>query len=73
MQNLIKNYIEEINVGSAQIYRNLAVFPLVSDYAVDLDYLTLDEALDEDAIDVVELDQEGSVPELKVRHPNPTF
>jgi hypothetical protein len=62
MQNLIKNYIEGINLGSAQIYRNLAVFPLVSDYAVDLDYLTLDE----DAIDVVELDQEGSVPELKV-------
>jgi hypothetical protein len=37
----------------------------VSDYALDLDYLTLDEALDTDAIDVVELDRDGSVPELK--------
>ena len=66
MQNLIKNYIDGINVGDVQSYKNLAVFPLVSDYALDLDYLTLDEALEEDAIDVVELDEDGSVPELKV-------
>jgi hypothetical protein len=66
MQNLIQEYIDGINIDDAQSYRNLAVFPLVSDYALDLDYLTLDEALDQDAIDVVELDQDGSVPELKV-------
>ena len=66
MQKLIKQYIDGINIGSGQSYKNLAVFPLVSDYALDLDYLTLDEALDKDAIDIVELDQEGSVPELKV-------
>jgi len=66
MQNLIKQYIDGINIGSAQSYKNLTVFPLVSDYTLDLDYLTLDEALDEDAVDVVELDREGSVPELKV-------
>ena len=66
MQNLIKTYIDGINIGKMQSYKNLSVFPLVSDYALDLDYLTLDEALDGNAIDVVELDQEGSVPELKV-------
>jgi hypothetical protein len=66
MQNLIEQYIDGINVGEVKSYKNLAVFPLVSDYALDLDYLTLDEALDTDAIDVVELDRDGSVPELKV-------
>ena len=66
MQNLIKQYIDGITVGEAQSYNNLAAFPLVSDCALDLEYLTLDEALDKDAIDVVELDQDGSVPELKV-------
>lgn len=66
MQNLIKQYIDGINIDNAQSFKNLAVFPLVSDYALDLDYLTLDEALDKDAVDVVELDQDGSVPELKV-------
>ena len=66
MQNLIKKYIDGINLGKMQSYKNLSVFPLVSDYALDLNYLTLDEALEGNAIDVVELDQEGSVPELKV-------
>ena len=66
MQNLIKTYIDGINLGKMQSYKNLSVFPLLSDYTLDLDYLTLDEALDGNAIDVVELDQEGSVPELKV-------
>lgn len=73
MQNLIKSYIEGINIGSVQTYRNLDVFPLVSDYKLDLDYLTLDEALNEDAIDVVELDQAGSVPELKVVNKSDTM
>jgi hypothetical protein len=73
MQNLIKQYIEGIDIGGAQFYKNLAVFPLVSDYALDLNYLTLDEALDEDVIDVVELDREGSVPELKVVNKSDTM
>jgi hypothetical protein len=73
MQNLIKSYIEGINIGSVQTYRNLDVFPLVYDYKLDLDYLTLDEALNEDAIDVVELDQAGSVPELKVVNKSDTM
>ena len=73
MQNLIKQYIDGINIGSAQSYRNLTVFPLVSEYALDLDYLTLDEALDQDAVDVVELDHFGSVPELKVVNKSDTM
>jgi len=66
MQKLSKQYIDAISVGDGQAYKNLAVFPLLSDHGLELDYLTLDEALDGDAIDVVELDQDGSVPELKV-------
>ena len=73
MQNLIKQYIDGINIGDVQSYRNLAVFPLVSDYDLGLEYLTLDEALDEDAVDVVELDQDGSVPELKVVNKSDTM
>jgi uncharacterized protein (DUF1330 family) len=38
----------------------------LSEYAVTLDYLTLDEAMSQEAIDVVEIDRGGSVPELKV-------
>lgn len=51
MQNLIKEYVDGIKIGKVQSYKNLAVFPLVSDYQLDLDYLTPDEALDKNAID----------------------
>ncbi len=73
MQNLIKEYIDGIKIGNVQSYKNLAVFPLVSDYHLDLDHLTLDEALDKNAIDVFELDDEGSVPELKVVNKSDTM
>ena len=66
MQDLLINYLEQLQFGQKQSYKNLAVYPLVSEYAVSLDYLTLDEAMSQDAIDVVEIDKGGSVPELKV-------
>ena len=66
MQELIKDYIDRVQIGAEQSYKNLAVFPVVSDYVIPFDYLTLDEALSEDLIEVVEIDKGGSVPELKV-------
>jgi len=66
MENIIKDYLDKIQIGNAQSYKNLSVFPLLSDYVVPFDYLTLDEALSKNLIDVVELDKDGSVPELKV-------
>ena len=66
MQNLLISYLEQIQIGQKQSYKNLAVYPLLTDYMVALDYLTLDEAMSQDAIDVVEIDKGGSVPKLKV-------
>ena len=66
MQNIINEYIGGLKLGRKQSYKNLTVFALLSDYDADSDYLTLDEALAGDLIDVVEKDEGGSVPELKV-------
>ena len=66
MENTIKDYLDKIHIGNAQSHKNLSVFPLLSDYVVPFDYLTLDEALSKNLIDVVEIDKDGSVPELKV-------
>jgi hypothetical protein len=66
MQNIISEYIGGLKLGRKQSYQNLTVFALLSDYNVDTDYLTLDEALAGDLIDVVEKDEAGTVPELKV-------
>ena len=66
MQNIINEYIGGLKLGRKQCYKNLTVFALLSDYNADSDYLTLDEALSGNLIDVVEKDEGGSVPELKV-------
>jgi hypothetical protein len=66
MENIIKDYLYTIQISNTQSHKNLSVFPLLSDYVVPFDYLTLDEALSKNLIEVVELDKDGSVPELKV-------
>ena len=66
MPQLIKDYINRIQIGAEQSYKNLALFPVLSDYVIPFDYLTLDEALKEDMIEVVETDKGGSVPELRL-------
>ena len=71
MQDTIKTYLEQAKIGRKQTYRNMTVFPVLSAYCLDLEYLLLDEALSEDAVEVVEVDQDGAVPELKVINRSP--
>jgi len=71
MDTVIKEYLEKAKIGRKQSYRNLAVYPLLSTYSVSTDYLLLDEALSEGLMEVVEVDKEGSVPELKVKNKSP--
>jgi flavodoxin len=66
MQNIIDEFIGGLKLGRKQSYRNLTVFALLSDYATNLNYLTLDEALSGNLIEVVEKNEGGTVPELKV-------
>ncbi|MFH1952501.1 MAG: DUF6569 family protein [Pseudomonadota bacterium] len=71
MDTVIKNYLEQLKVGRKQSYQNLALYPLLSAYSSGLEYLLLDEALSENLIEVVEVDSDGSVPELKVVNKSP--
>ena len=71
MDTVIKNYLEQIKVGRKQSYKNLSVYPLLSAYSSGLEYVLLDEALSKNLIEVVELDSDGSVPELKVVNKSP--
>lgn len=66
MENAIRKYLQGLNFGRKEVYRNLGVFPLLSTHDLPLQYLTLDEALPEGLIEVLETDKEGSVPELKL-------
>jgi len=66
MEPVIKEYLGQIKIGRKQYYKNLALFPLLSEYEAGLDYLTLDEAFAGGLFEVGEIDQGGSVPEIKV-------
>ena len=71
MDTVIKNYLEQLKVGRKQSYKNLSLYPLLSAYSSGLEYLLLDEALNQGLMQVVELDSDGSVPELKVVNKSP--
>ena len=71
MDTVIKNYLEQHKVGRKQSYKNLSLYPLLSTYSVGLEYLLLDEALSENLIEIVEKDDGGAVPELKVLNKSP--
>ena len=71
MQEVIKEYLEKAKVGRKQVYKNMAVFPLLSDYSLISDYILLDEALGSGLIEVTEVDNHGAVPNLKVHNKSP--
>jgi hypothetical protein len=71
MQETIKNYLEGFKIGRKQSHKNLAMFPVLSTYFLDLDYLLLDEALAAGVIEIVEVAKDGHVPELRVINNSP--
>jgi hypothetical protein len=71
MEGLLNQYLDQIKIGGKQVYKNLALFPLLSAQADSLDYLTLDEALKDGLIEVTEVSEGGHVPDLKVVNKSP--
>ncbi|MEM2983035.1 MAG: DUF6569 family protein [Candidatus Bathyarchaeia archaeon] len=71
MKETIKKYLEEAKVGEVESFKNLAMWPITSNYSTSLEYLTLDEALSENQIEVMEVVQGGTVSELKVINKSP--
>ncbi|MDI9435076.1 MAG: hypothetical protein QM396_03625 [Euryarchaeota archaeon] len=65
MDEVLANYIYEMDLGDIQEHKGMSVFPLYTK-GDDSDYITLKEALDADLIKITEIDEMGSVPELKV-------
>ncbi len=66
MLKALQEYLTTLKIGRKRVYKNLALFPLLSSYRAAVDYITLDEAMEGDLMEVTEVDEAGSVPELKV-------
>lgn len=62
----IKGYLGSLQLGDVQQFKNLAMAPVVSDYDDGLGYITLGEALGVGSIEIREVSEGGSVPELRV-------
>lgn len=67
MEQII-SFLEIAKIARKQVHRNLTVFPLLAPDGIEPEYLTLEQALDENLIQITELDTEGSVPELKLKN-----
>jgi len=71
MEETIRTYLGRTRIGPAQKYKNLTVFPLLCEQPADLQVLTLDEALAASLIEVAEVGQGGSVPEIRLTNKSP--
>ena len=67
MEQII-SFLEAAKLARKQVHRNLTVFPLLAPNGTEPDYLTLEQALSQKLIQITELDNEGSVPELKLNN-----
>jgi hypothetical protein len=54
MQEAIREYLEQAKVGRKQVYKNMTVYPPLSDYSLDLEYILLDEGLGSGVIEVID-------------------
>ena len=63
--NHISNVLSGLKVGDPINFQNMALFPLLGGESGTAGYLTLDEALANEAAEVTETSEQGSVPELR--------
>ena len=66
--SLIQGRIEEVSLGEPTVYGQMAMFPLLDKEESTIDYLTLDESIANGYAYVTEIDEGGSIPELKFKN-----
>jgi hypothetical protein len=66
MNPIIHKYLESLQLGKAELFKNMTVFPLEVPTDCGPNYLTMQEAIDQQLLKVTEISESGSVPDLKV-------
>jgi len=66
MEAGIREFLSQVKIGAKQTHNNMTLYCLLSATEAPVDFLTLDEALDKEAVAITEVGEGGSVPELKV-------
>jgi hypothetical protein len=66
MKNVLENLLDRLEFGNVQSYKNLMVLPLFDGPDGAPAYLSMKEGLDRELVEITEVDEGGSVPNLKV-------
>jgi hypothetical protein len=66
MDKLIQEFFSGIKVGARQSHKNMTLCCLLAATESEVYFMTLDEALDKEALIISEVSEGGTVPELKV-------
>jgi hypothetical protein len=65
-QQIVADAIRGVTFGPEIAFQNLTVVPIVGEAEHGRDYVTLDEALADGSVEITEVSEAGSVPDLKV-------
>lgn len=66
--NILNDFVAGLKFGDTQKYGRLTIRPVIAEGDFTLPFLTLEEALAKDAIEITEAHEAGSVPELLVKN-----
>lgn len=69
---VLSDFIAGLELGEPQTFGRLTVRPVISGSDVSLPFLTLEEALEKEVLEITETGEEGSVPELLVKNTGDT-
>ncbi len=67
----IQDFLENVRLGGKQSHLNMTLFPLLAPDAGTPDYMILEEALGQRVVEITEVSQGGSVPDLKLVNKSP--
>jgi len=68
MDVLVGEYLKGLEFGKLQKLNSMAVFPVFANRESKINYITLNEAIERDLLEISELDAAGAVPELLVNN-----
>ena len=66
MNEELRKFMSEVKIGAKQSHKNMTLYCLLVSDEAGVDFLTLDDALKSGALSVTEVNEGGTVPELKV-------
>src|SRR5262245_51875743 len=66
METNLVDYLSNLRLGEVQTFENMTIIPVFVSAKSEIEYISLSQALKQGSVTITEVDQAGSVPDLKV-------